>query len=69
VHFFFIYLLLYAPHAKLGMIAGAGVATSLGLYWLWADFQDRSNKAEARWGWRYGVAFNSERLLSVAKAS
>jgi hypothetical protein len=44
--FFFIYLLSYAPHAKLGMIAGAGVATFLGLYWLWADFINADPRPE-----------------------
>ena len=42
--FFFVYLLLYAPHAS--MIAGAGMATFLGLYWLWADFINADPRPE-----------------------
>ena len=39
--YFFFDLLLYAPHAEGGMIALAGMATFVGLYWLWADFFQR----------------------------
>jgi hypothetical protein len=44
--FMFFYLFLYAPHAKIGMIAGAGIATFLGLYWLWADYINADPRPE-----------------------
>jgi hypothetical protein len=44
--FFFFYLLLYAAHARWGMIAGAGMATFLGAYWLWVDFINADPRPE-----------------------